>query len=196
MVPDRRAPIWCVAGAICVQLACYSESCAATSGALRTEVHAIIIHTISGPSCVDGHVVYSRAPGDTARWKKFFDQDPVLGIHYIIDRMGNVASSTPENRTTNHAQGNNVGTLGIELVHSGDGKEAFGDAQIDALINLIRSIRARYDIAIENIKSHAEVDKRTFQCGGQTAKARLDPGANFPWSKLRKALTSRSPSEP
>jgi N-acetylmuramoyl-L-alanine amidase len=195
-VEGRRASIWCIAAAFCVQFACCSESCAATSGPLRTEVHAIIIHTISGPLCVNGHVVYSGAPGDTARWKKFFDRDPVLGIHYIIDRTGNVASSTPENRTANHAQGNNVGTIGIELVHNGDGKEIFGDAQIGALVNLIRSIRMRYGIAIENIKSHAEVDKRTFQCGGHTEKTRVDPGANFPWSKLRAALTSRSPSEP
>jgi N-acetyl-anhydromuramyl-L-alanine amidase AmpD len=194
-VLGRRARFWYVAAAFCVQLACYSETCAATSGPRCTEVHAIIIHTISGPRCVDGHVVYSGAPGDTARWKKFFDRDPILGIHYIIDRTGNVASSTPENRTANHAQGNNDGTIGIELVHTGDGKEVFGDAQIDALINLNRSIRTRHDIAIENIKGHAEVDKRTFQCGGHTEKARPDPGANFPWSKLRTAVMSKSPSE-
>ena len=192
----RRTLSWYVAAALCAQIPCFSECSAATSGPLRTEVHAIIIHTISGPLCVDGHVVYSGAPGDTARWKKFFDRDPVLGIHYIVDRTGNVASSTPENRTANHAQGNNVGTIGIELVHTGDGREEFRDAQIDALVNLIKSIRTRYDIAIENIKSHAEVDKRTFRCGGLIEKARLDPGANFPWSKLRAALTSRSPSEP
>jgi N-acetylmuramoyl-L-alanine amidase len=126
----------------------------------------------------------------------FFDRDPVLGIHYIIDRTGTIASSTPENRTANHAQGDNIGTIGIELVHNGDGKEMFGDAQIDALVNLITSIRQRYDIAIENIKSHAEVDNRTFQCGGHTEKARVDPGENFPWSKLRAALRSRGPSEP
>jgi N-acetylmuramoyl-L-alanine amidase len=119
-----------------------------------------------------------------------------VSTHYIIDRAGNVASSTPENRTANHALGNNVGTIGIELVHNGDGKEAFADTQIDALINLIRSIRTRYDIPTENIKSHAEVDKRTFECGGQTVRARMDPGANFPWSKLRAALTSTSPMEP
>src|ERR1700719_996966 len=64
-VLGRRARFSYVAAAFCVQLACYSETCAATSGPRRTEVHAIIIHTISGPRCVDGHVVYSGAPGDT-----------------------------------------------------------------------------------------------------------------------------------
>ncbi|THD66248.1 MAG: N-acetylmuramoyl-L-alanine amidase [Bradyrhizobium sp.] len=48
----------------------------------------------------------------------FFDRDPVVGIHYIIGRTGNVASSTPENRMANHAQGNNVGTISIELGHN------------------------------------------------------------------------------
>jgi N-acetylmuramoyl-L-alanine amidase len=173
--------------------ALYCTASATTSGVRRTEVHAIIIHTISGPRCVDGHVVYSGAPGDAVHWKQFFDQDRVLGVHYIIDRVGSVVASTPEDRTANHALGNNEGTIGIELVHNGDGKEIFGDAQIDALIKLIRSIRTRYDIPIENIKSHAEVDKRTFRCGGEMIKARVDPGENFPWSKLRAALTSKSP---
>jgi N-acetylmuramoyl-L-alanine amidase len=182
--------------AFCMQFGCCPELRAATSGPLRTEIRAIIVHAISGPSCVEGHVVYSGAPGDAARWKAFFDRDPVLGIHYVIDRVGNIVSSTPENRMANHALGNNVGTIGIELVHNGDGKEPFGDAQIDALVTLIKSIRTRYDIAIENIKSHAEVDNRTFQCSGHTQKARVDPGDNFPWAKLRTALTSKSPSEP
>ncbi len=35
-----------------------------------------------------------------------------------------------------------------------------------------------------------------FQCAGHTEKVRLDPGANFPWSKLRSALTNAGPSGP
>jgi hypothetical protein len=186
-------PQWPLALLVVAGLACGTRSHATTSGAVRDDVHTIIIHTISGPSCVGGRVVYSGAPGDAARWKAFFDRDPALGIHYIIDRAGTVLSSTPENRQANHALGNNVGTIGIELVHNGDGQEPFGDAQIHALIELIKSIRKRHDIPIENIKGHAEVDQRRFPCGGRMIKTKVDPGENFPWGKLRDALRSSGP---
>lgn len=155
-------------------------------------VHTIIVYTISGPSCIGDRVVYSGAPGDAARWKRFFDAHPSLGIHYIVDRAGTVLSSTSEDRTANHALGHIEGTIGIELVHNGDGVEPFGDKQIDALINLIKEIRTRHTVPIQNIKSHDEVDTRTFLCGGKRIKSRSDPGANFPWPRLRAALEGPS----
>src|SRR2546430_4372127 len=79
-------------------------------GVPRTDVHAIIVHTISGPSCTAGRVVYSRALGNAQRWKLFFDLHPFLGVHYVVDREGTVASSTPEDQIANHALGNNEGT--------------------------------------------------------------------------------------
>jgi hypothetical protein len=32
------------------------------------------------------------------------------------------------------------------------------------------------------------VDERTFECGGNVYKTKMDPGANFPWARLRAAL--------
>jgi hypothetical protein len=162
-------------------------------GPSRADVHTIIIHAVSAPACVAGRVVYSGAPGDAMRWKRFFDAHPVLGIHYIVDRSGIVAISTPENQAANHARGHNDGSIGIELVHRSDGLEPFGDDQIEALIELIRSIRRRHTIPVENIKSHAEIDDRTFFCGGKAFKGRMDPGENFPWSRLRAALRDETP---
>ena len=161
---------------------------AAVNGPVRSEVSTIIVHTVSGPSCVGKRVVYSGAPGDAARWKKFFDTHPFLGIHYVVDRAGNTLASTPEDREANHALGNNKGTIGIELVHMGDGKEPFEAKQVDALIRLIREIRKRHPIPVDGIKSHAEVDKRTFECAGGTVKSRQDPGDNFPWVRLREEI--------
>src|SRR4051794_16710598 len=89
------------------------------TGPLQATVHTVVIHAISGPACQNGEVVYSGAPGDAQRWKHFFEHHPFLGIHYIIDREGVLASSTPENQQANHALGFNEGTIGIELVHNG-----------------------------------------------------------------------------
>lgn len=162
---------------------------AGSKGTERTApVDTIVIHAISGPSCSDGEVRYSRAPGDAVRWKRFFDNHPFLGIHYVVDRDGEALASTPEDRVANHARSNNATTIGIELVHNGDGKEPFGARQIEALVKLLKSIRTRHRVAIENIKSHAEVDVRTFTCGGETYKVKMDPGENFPWGQVRAAL--------
>jgi N-acetylmuramoyl-L-alanine amidase len=161
---------------------------ATTSGPRRDGVDGIIVHAISGPSCEHGQLVFSGAPGDAERWKRFFDHHPFLGIHYVVDRDGVVLASTPEDRIANHALDNNDTTIGIELVHDGDGEEPFGTPQIEALIRLLRSIRSRHQVPIDRIKGHAEVDGRTFACGGRVYKTKMDPGANFPWARVRAAL--------
>jgi N-acetylmuramoyl-L-alanine amidase len=181
-----------------VLLALLGSAEAATSGPRRETVDTIIVHAISGPSCAGGELRFSGAPGDAARWKAFFDRHPFLGIHYVIDREGVALASTPEDRIANHALDNNDTTVGIELVHDGDGRESFGAKQIGALIRLLRSIRSRHDVPIENIKGHSDVDERTFSCGGTLYKTKMDPGANFPWERVRAALRGepRLVSEP
>jgi len=162
---------------------------AVTSGPRRSGIDTIIVHAISGPECRRGQLAFSGAPGDAQRWKRFFDGHPFLGIHYVVDRDGVVLASTPEDRVANHAQANNDRTIGIELVHNGDGQEPFGERQIEALITLIKTIRARHTVPLDNIKGHSDVDARTFECGGKTYKKKMDPGDNFPWTQVRAALS-------
>ena len=167
-----------------------TNAVATTSGAPRARTDTIIVHAISGPlqECPRGKLEFSGAPGDAKRWKTFFDRHPFLGIHYVVDRDGRVEASTPEHRKANHALGASESSIGIEMVHNGDGIEPFGPAQLGALIKLLRDIAKRHNIAVDNIKGHADVDSRTFKCGSQTHKGRMDPGANFPWAEVRAAL--------
>ena len=174
------------AGAISLALLASAE--ATTSGPRRDVVDTIIVHAISGPACSGGRLVFSGAPGDAERWKAFFDRHPFLGIHYVVDREGIALASTPEDRVANHALDSNDTSIGIELVHDGDGVEPFAPKQIDALVGLIKSIRSRHAIPIENIKGHSDIDERTFACGGTLYKTKMDPGANFPWAYVRAAL--------
>jgi N-acetylmuramoyl-L-alanine amidase len=171
-----------------VSLALLGPAEATTSGPRREIIDTIIAHAISGPTCAGGELRFSGAPGDAERWKAFFDRHPFLGIHYVVDREGVVLASTPEDRVANHALNNNDTAVGIELVHDGNGQEPFGPKQIDALIRLLKSIRSRHDVPIENIKGHSDVDERTFSCGGTLYKTKMDPGANFPWEHVRAAL--------
>jgi N-acetylmuramoyl-L-alanine amidase len=169
-----------------------------TSGPRRDTVDTIIVHAISGPSCAKGQLVFSGAPGGAERWKAFFDKHPLLGIHYVVDREGVALASTPELRVANHTLDDNATAVGIELVHDGDGREPYGAPQIEALIQLLKSIRSRHHVPLENIKGHSDVDVRTFSCGGTVYKSKMDPGANFPWAQVRAALRSepRLVSEP
>jgi N-acetylmuramoyl-L-alanine amidase len=174
------------AGALSLALLAPAE--ATTSGPRRDAVDTIIVHAISGPSCANGELKFSGAPGDAERWKAFFDRHPFLGIHYVVDREGVALASTPEDRVANHALNNNDTAIGIELVHDGDGQEPFGTSQIDGLVRLLKSIRSRHPVPIENIKGHSDVDVRKFSCGGNLYKTKMDPGANFPWERVRAAL--------
>ena len=76
---------------------------------------------------------------------------------------------------------------------SGVGEKAALEAFRDPLWRLgnLYSIRTRHGVPLENIKGHADVDERTFRCGGGTYKTKVDPGANFPWARIRSALGGR-----
>ena len=161
---------------------------AKTSGKVRSEVNRVIIHSTGGPYCKGGSVVYSPADGDAKRWIGFFNRHRVLGIHYVIDKQGNVEAGVPENQVANHAKGHNRDSIGIELINRGDGVDQFTEQQLGMLVAALRSIMKRWDIQKSNILSHAAVDNRYFECGGKRIKAKPDPGPAFPWNRVMQAI--------
>ncbi len=76
----------------------------------------------------------------------------------------------------------NASSIGIEIVHPGfrlgpDGQRVylpFPQAQIDALVPLVKDIVARHQIRPERILGHGEV----------TPSYKEDPGPTFPWRRL------------
>lgn len=79
----------------------------------------------------------------------------------------------------------NASSIGIEIVHPGfrkgaDGErvyQPFSDAQIDALIPLVRDIVTRHQIKPDRVLGHGEV----------TPSYKEDPGPTFPWQRLAAA---------
>ncbi len=184
--PQRRGSRWkcCwVASLSCVVLF-GSRADARTTGPSRATVDAIIVHTTGGPECRKGQVDFGTA-GTVNSMKSYFEQHAELGIHYLVGRDGQVAKSIPEGQVANHAIGWNERSIGVELINKGDGKDPFPEAQIGALVGLIKEIRQRHRIDIANIKGHTEVDQRTFECGGKKVKTKQDPGPLFPWDRVR-----------
>lgn len=119
--------------------------------------------------------------------------DPAMKVsaHYLVDTDGRVHALVPEDRRAWHAgvaswrgvTDINACSIGIELQNGGhssagpNGPEPYPDAQIEALIRLVRDIRRRHDIPDQRILGHSDVAPLRKQ----------DPGAHFPWSRLAEA---------
>ncbi len=148
-------------------------------------VSAIVIHSIGGPECRNGEVVFTSSKGDAYRWKEYFEKSDGISIHYIIDRDGNVVSSIDENRVAWHARGMNSESIGIELTNNGDGLEEYPRPMLESLRSLIIEIKSRHpNISNERIYMHSDVDNSTFLCGGRQEKRKRDPGPLFPYREL------------
>ena len=114
--------------------------------------------------------------------------------HYVIGRNGTAAQVMPPTDIAYHTVGINDVSIGIELVHRGDGIEPFEEPQIVELIELIREIRRQFPkILLSNIVAHSDIDQRTCSCGGKPYNRRQDPGANFPMQHVIDAV--RVPSD-
>jgi N-acetyl-anhydromuramyl-L-alanine amidase AmpD len=155
-------------------------------------ITAIVIHTVGGPACIAGTVQFRSIPkrdDDAQFWRQVLRSAPTADAHYVIGRTGNKADVLPVTQIANHTLGINPISIGIELVHRGDGIEPFEEPQIVALIDLAKEIRRQYPaIPIENIVTHSEIDQRTCLCEGMNYRRRQDPGANFPMERVVREL--------
>lgn len=116
-----------------------------------------------------------------------------VSSHYLIDSdPATIYRLVDENRRAWHAgdsswQGRtwlNASSIGIELVHPGyrerDGQrhwEPYSQAQIDALVLLLRDILARHQLGPDRVVGHSDV----------APQRKLDPGPRFPWRQLAEA---------
>jgi N-acetyl-anhydromuramyl-L-alanine amidase AmpD len=157
-------------------------------------VDAVIVHSLGGPDCREGTRSFRIIGGDARSWAARFASLPIVSIHYVIGRDGQVVASIPESQAASHAIGWNQRSIGIELVNNGDGVDPFPAAQMEALVTLIGAIRARHPaVTPDRVLRHSDVDRTTFPaarygeaCTGHRRK--LDPGDAFPWDAFTMAL--------
>jgi len=106
-----------------------------------------------------------------------------VSAHYLITRQGEIHKLVDEKNVAWHAgmsslRGRHIGnscndfSIGIELMGGKDFD--YTDEEYQALIELIRDIRIRYDIAKENIVGH------DFIAPGR----KDDPGPHFDWDRV------------
>lgn len=122
-----------------------------------------------------------------------------VSSHYLVtaDARPHIYRLVDESRSAWHAGASswyeqvslNPVSIGIELVNAGRqdaGPPAplwapFPDAQIDALILLLRDLIARHGVSPENIVAHSDI----------APQRKTDPGPLFPWKRLADAGIGR-----
>jgi N-acetylmuramoyl-L-alanine amidase len=114
-------------------------------------------------------------------WGRFYH----IGYHYVILPDGTVQEGRPEHCHGAHAAGYNS-YIGICLIGNfssttnftgNEGPTQITQAQFEALTRLCRQLQGKYDIPIERIHRHIDVNSST-EC----------PGDQFPFEKLLSVL--------
>jgi N-acetylmuramoyl-L-alanine amidase len=116
---------------------------------------------------------------------------PRVSAHYVVDEAGQVYNLVPEEHRAWHAGASswegegdvNARSIGIEIVNGGHdfGLPDFPDAQIEAVIGLLRDIFGRWpDLAPARVVAHSDI----------APERKADPGEKFPWKRLADAGVS------
>jgi N-acetylmuramoyl-L-alanine amidase len=189
---ERRVALVLAAVSILAMISTGAQTFARDHGKIRdpNTITAIVIHTVGGPACISNAVRFRPIPyrdDDAQFWQRVLKAAPRADAHIVIGRNGKRADVLPITQVANHTYGANTTSIGIELVHRGDGAEAFSEPQIVKLIEVIKQIRQQYPlIRLENIVAHSDIDQRTCPCNGVIYRRRQDPGANFPMDRVLK----------
>lgn len=122
-----------------------------------------------------------------------------VSSHYLIgEAPATIYQLVDENRRAWHAGDSqwrgrtwlNASTIGIELVNQGYAEtpagrvwQPYSEAQIDALILLLKDIVQRHHLPIDSIIGHSDI----------APQRKVDPGPLFPWRRLGEAGLIRWP---
>lgn len=112
--------------------------------------------------------------------KTFHSTRAGTSSHYVVSRDGKVVQMVNDYLRANHAGSSkwgkdtdlNSSSIGIELDNNGT-TDPWPDAQINSLIKLLTTLKAKYAIPTANFIGHSDI----------APKRKPDP-ANFPWKKL------------
>jgi N-acetylmuramoyl-L-alanine amidase len=162
-----------------------------------SRIDLVVIHCTELPDLATarefGERVLYPAPGEA--------QGTGNSGHYYIDRDGSVHRYVAPERVAHHTRGYNPRSIGVELVNAGryphwlDSRhqamdEAYPDAQIDALIELLARLRAEFP-RLRFIAGHEELDATEVKASddpGRKVRRKRDPGPLFPWPRVLDAV--------
>lgn len=155
----------------------------------------IVIHATEIPTLKGSLEVFKPAELPAHRKELVAGGRLNVGVHYVVDRNGDIYSLLPLNRMGRHAIGYNHTAIGIENVgHTGDLTEAQLYANAE-LVHHLDNLHSIYDVM-----GHYEtqVGTPTFSTPRRMMDplyrptVKLDPGSDFMW-KLRRLIESSRP---
>ncbi len=138
---------------------------------------------------------YTGMPTGKQALDRLCDEAAKVSAHYFIEENGDCYRLVAEDMRAWHAgvsawKGEydiNARSIGIEIVNPGHefGYRDFPEAQIDAVLALLKDIRTRHDIAPTNVLAHSDIAPRRKE----------DPGEKFPWGRLAAEGLALAPFE-
>lgn len=126
-------------------------------------------------------IVHDTSSGNVERaLKTLTDPAREVSSHYLIGRDGTLYQLVDEDKRAWHAGaswwgGNtdlNSASIGIELDNTG--AEAYAEAQIVSLLELLKGLQERYRIPASNFLGHGDI----------AVRRKVDPSRYFPWERL------------
>ena len=151
-----------------------------------TEVTLVVLHSITLPPGEYGGDAIEQLFTNTLdpAAHPYFAEIHELRVssHYLIRRDGRVVQFVPPERRAWHAGASswrgrsrcNDFSIGIEL--EGTDEDVFTDSQYDALVQLLRQLRAKFPL--RDIAAHSDV----------APGRKTDPGARFDWARVLSTL--------
>ena len=115
---------------------------------------------------------------------------PLLGIHYMIDRDGTLRASVPEGQVAHHVFGHSGRSIAVELINDGDGRDPYPEAQLTALVQLLRDVQTRRNIPRDGIKRHSDLDTGRMPCD-PSRRRKSGPGGHL---SARRGVGPRVPA--
>ena len=154
----------------CAQLPAYTR--------LRVVQHPSVNFNERRPSFVILH--HTGNPNTKPALNTLSDQAFEVSAHYLVARDGLIYYLVDEMKRAWHAGDSwwggpidmNSASIGIEL--DNDGREAYAESQIAALLALLTDIQQRYTIPTVNFIGHGDI----------APGRKVDPGVRFPWRRL------------
>lgn len=130
---------------------------------------------------------YTGMKNQKAAIKRLQSRVAKVSCHYLISKIGTIYQMVEDHNIAWHAGKSKWGadinlnskSIGVELVNNG--KEIFPKSQINSLIKLIKELKKKHKIKINNILGHQDI----------APGRKNDPGPLFPWSILKKNKLSK-----
>lgn len=157
-----------------------------------SSIELVVIHCTELPD-----LAMAREYGE----RVLYDSGAGNSGHYYIDRDGTLLQYVALSRVAHHVRGHNPNSIGIELVNLGrypnwlDSRhqtmaEAYPDAQIDALIELLQWL-AQALPSLRWITGHEQLDTSLEPATDDPqlqVPRKQDPGPHFPWDRVLAAI--------